>query len=101
MSKEIPVTGSDWPAIVDDADYRKQWLAIRKEAAAKIDPETALVRWEYGQVLDPYGLYELTDEEDCIGRNYFARSPESEVWASFGDLPENIRDALWEKHKSW
>ena len=73
---------------------KEQYLAVRKEAALKIDPETAEVFWEHGQVLDPYGLYDLTDEEDNIGRNYFARSPGS-VWVSFHDLPDAVRDRLW------
>ena len=51
--------------------------------------------WECGQVCDPYGLYDLTDEEDCIGRNYFARSPGSNVWVCFDDLPDAVRDRLW------
>jgi len=65
---------------------REQYLAVRKEAALKIDPKTAEVFWEHGEVCDPYKLYDLTDEEDCIGRNYFARSPGSNVWVSFHDL---------------
>ena len=73
---------------------RKQWLAVRKEAGLKIDPETAEVSSEHGSVRDPYGLYDLTDEEDNIGRNYFARSPGS-VWVSFHDLPDAVRDRLW------
>jgi hypothetical protein len=73
---------------------RKQWLAVRKEAGLKIDPETAEVSCEHGSVRDPYGLYDLTDEEDNIGRNYFARSPGS-VWVSFHDLPDAVRDRLW------
>jgi len=73
---------------------RKQWLAVRKEAGLKIDPETAEVSWEHGSVRDPYGLYDLTGEEDNIGRNYFARSPGS-VWVSFHDLPDVVRDRLW------
>jgi hypothetical protein len=32
-----------------------QWLAIRKEAGLKLDPETAEVEWCYAQTLDPYG----------------------------------------------
>jgi hypothetical protein len=32
----------------------ERWLAARKEAALRIDPETAQVFWEHGQVLDPY-----------------------------------------------
>ena len=35
---------------------RKQWLAVRKEAGLKIDPETAEVSCEHGSVRDPYGL---------------------------------------------
>ena len=38
-------------------DERKAWLAIRKEAGRKIDPETAEVDWIYAQTLDPYGVY--------------------------------------------
>ena len=41
---------------------KEQWLAVRKDAALKIDPETAEVFWEHGLVGDPYGLYDLTDE---------------------------------------
>jgi hypothetical protein len=51
-------------------------LASRKEAGLKIDPETAEVDWEYGQVMDPYGVYsDLPEECQQVGRQYFARSP--------------------------
>jgi hypothetical protein len=74
---------------------KEQWLALRKEAALKIDPETAEVEWTcYVQTLDPYGV------ESQVGREYFARSPGSDIWVWFGDLPDATRDALWEKHKS-
>jgi hypothetical protein len=46
---------------------KEQWLALRKDAGLKIDPETAEVFWVHGQVCDPYGLCDLTDEERCIG----------------------------------
>ena len=65
-----------------------QWLAIRKEQAKKIDPKTAKVTWVSGQILDPYGVHELRPEEECIGRLYFARAPDSDVWVSFDDLAE-------------
>ena len=79
----------------------QEWLAIRKEAGRHIDPETAEVLWHYVQVMDPYGVDpDLPDEYHCVGRGYFARSPGSDVWVDFGDLPVSIRDALWEKHKS-
>jgi hypothetical protein len=79
---------------------KQQWLAIRKEAGLKIDPETAEVFWEHGQVPDPYGLYDLTDEEYCVGRNYFARAPGSDVWVSFDDLPDAVCDRLWARLKA-
>jgi hypothetical protein len=79
-------------------EQRQEWLMIRKEAAAKIDPEMADVFWEYGSILDPYYLFERGDDwEDCIGRNYFARSPESDVWVFFGDLPAAVCNRLWER----
>jgi hypothetical protein len=79
----------------------KQWLAIRKEAGFKIDPETAEVDWNYAQTLDPYGVYpDLPEECRQTGRAYFARSPGSDMWVHFNDLPEETRDALWRKHKS-
>jgi hypothetical protein len=74
---------------------KEQWLSLRKEAALKINPETAEVEWTlYVQTLDPYGL------EWQVGRKYFARSPGSDIWVWFGDLPDTTQHALWEKHKS-
>ena len=78
----------------------EQWLAIRKEAALKIDPETAEVYWTYAQTLDPYGVNpDLPEEYQQVGREYFARSPGSDIWVWFGDLPKETRDALWGRHK--
>jgi hypothetical protein len=78
----------------------EQWLATRKEAGLKIDPETAEVDWTYALTLDPYGVYrDLPEEYQQVGREYFARSPGSDIWVNFGDLPEATRDALWKKHK--
>jgi hypothetical protein len=76
------------------------WLTIRKQAALRIDPQTAEVIWEYGQTLDPYGVYDLLPEEQQIGRNRFARSPDSDVWVSFHDLPKATLDELWRKIES-
>ena len=79
----------------------KKWLAVRKKAGRKIDPETAEVMWNYAYDLDPYGIYpELPEECRQVGRNYFARVPGSDIWVEFGDLPTATRDALWEKHKA-
>ena len=76
----------------------KQWLAIRKEAGLTIDPETAEVMWIYAQTLDPYGVHaDLPEECQQVGREYFARSPGSDIWVCFGDLPKATREALWKR----
>jgi hypothetical protein len=76
----------------------EEWLAIRKEAGLKIDPETAEVFWSYEVLGDPYGLY--PDRENLgVGRHSFACSPGSDIWVWFGDLPEATEKALWDKHK--
>src|SRR5713226_5007729 len=43
---------------------------------------------------------ELPEEYQQVGRQYFARSPGSDIWVWFGDLPDATHTALWEKHKS-
>jgi hypothetical protein len=91
----------DDPTLVDDERAREQWLAVRKEAGLLIDPETAEVEWTYAFTLDPYGIYpDLPEELQQVGREYFARSPGSNVWVRFSDVPKATRDALWEKHKT-
>jgi hypothetical protein len=76
----------------------EKWLAIRKEAGLHIDPDTAEVEWIYALTCDPYGVYpELPEEYQQVGREYFARSPGSDVWVEFGDLPKATQDALWQK----
>ena len=79
----------------------EEFLAIRKEAGLKIDPETAEVMWTYAQTLDPYEVYpDLPEECQQFEREYFARSPGSDIWVEFRDLPEATRDALWQKLES-
>ncbi|QDM25230.1 hypothetical protein FNL55_03080 [Tardiphaga sp. vice352] len=76
----------------------KAWLTTRKEAGLNIDPQTAEVHWCYAQTLDPYGVCpQIPDELWQVGREYFARAPESDVWVEFGDLPDTTRTALWGK----
>jgi len=78
-------------------DKRRREIAVdkwnRKKAGFKIDPETADVTFNWGDICDPYGHSPGTAE--CIGRNYFARSPDGDEWVEFGDLPEPTRDRLW------
>ena len=44
------------------------FLAKQKQEGALIDPETAEVCWEYGNTLDPYGVYDLPEQFTQIGR---------------------------------
>jgi hypothetical protein len=77
----------------------QQFLAERKREALTIDPDTAEVEWWYREVADPYDIDPEGVEESCVGRDYFARRPGSEIWVWFGDLPDTTRERLWERHK--
>jgi hypothetical protein len=71
----------------------------RKEAGLGIDPATAEVLCTYGELLDPYGIDpNVPMEYRCIGKNCFARSPDSDIRVFFGDLPEATGDALDQRH---
>jgi hypothetical protein len=77
----------------------EKFRALRKAEGLRIDPSTAEVTWIYAFTLDPYGIYDLPEEDRQVGREYFARVPGGDIWVNFGDLPKKTRDALWEKHK--
>jgi hypothetical protein len=74
----------------------KQRLLRSLEAAQHIDPETADVKWEYTPFLDRYAEFRVSSK---MARQYFARSPGSDIWVSWGNLPEQTELSLWEKHK--
>ena len=72
---------------------------IREKAGLRIDPGNAEVEWCYAQTLDPYGDgLDLPEEYRQVGRAYFARSPEGDIWVWFGDLPDEVREKLWKMH---
>jgi hypothetical protein len=97
--KDLSPTEKDVPTVVEVTT--KYLDSLRKAVGLHINPETAEVEWIYAQTLDPYGDYsDLPEEYQQVGREYFARSPGSDVWIDFGDLPQRTRDALWEKHES-
>lgn len=76
----------------------KEWLAARRQAGLKLDPKNAEIDYSYGQILDPYRIGpKVPSELYQGGRIYFARSPGSDIWVEFGDLPESTRKALWKK----
>ena len=81
-------------------EERASFLEIRRQAGLMIDPMTAEVTWWYVQLMDPYGIDpELPEELHSVGRGYFARAPERDMWVCLYDLPSATHDALWEKHK--
>ena len=95
--EELTQTTKDVPTVEVTVKYLQ---ALRQAVGLHIDPETAEVDWIYAQALDPYGNHpNLPEELQQVGREYFARSPGSDVWILFYDLPEATRDALWKKHK--
>jgi hypothetical protein len=73
------------------------WLEDRKQAARLINPESAEVTFEYGQVTDPYGLRKVRPVYYCVGRNYFVRNPGDDLWVSDRDLPQATRERLWKR----
>jgi hypothetical protein len=77
------------------AEYQ-EFRAKCREEGLRIVAETAEVRWEYTQVLDPYGFFnEIPPENYCIGTSFFARNPGSDIWVEFVDLPNETREKLW------
>jgi hypothetical protein len=67
------------------------------EAGLHIDPKTAEVKYEFMPYHDPYGLLQVKYSD--VPRHYFARSPGSDIWVSWHDLPEEVEGQLWRKHK--
>jgi hypothetical protein len=73
------------------------WLANRKEAGRAFDIETCeLGRW-YAYDLDPYGVSQLSPEEQQIGKNRFVRSSESRGWVHESDLPSDKFNEMYDR----
>jgi hypothetical protein len=91
-------------AMTDNSNRKAEidaFYAGRKAEGRLIDPETAEVWWQYGQVLDPYGILapdELPKEMRQVGRDGFARRPDG-TWVWFGDLPAGVEEKLCAKFK--
>ena len=75
------------------------FLAIRKAEGFKIEAHNAEVTWWHTETDDPYGIDEVPEEYQQIGRQYFARAPGSDIWVCFDDLPNETSEALWEAHE--
>ena len=80
-------------------DEIQKYLDDRRREAVMIDPNTAEVTWSHEETLDPYGVHDLPPELRQVGREYFARRPDSEIWVWFGDLPYDVSRRLVELHE--
>jgi hypothetical protein len=82
---------------ISKIEYRRR-MEERRTAGLLIDAMTAEIDWNYAQTLDPYGDgLPLLPQEEQIGREYFARAPDSDIWVCVGDLPHATRDAIWRR----
>jgi hypothetical protein len=55
--------------------------------------------WSYAFDGDPYDVViKIPERAKQVGRQQYARSPGSDVWVWFDDLPKTIERALWKKH---
>lgn len=74
------------------------WHELLEIAGAQIDPATAEVVWEWGQLGDPYGLSpDPPPEGECVGRLYWARAPGTNIWINFCHLTEETCAELRQK----
>ena len=85
---------------ISKTEYDRR-MEERRAAGLLIDPSTAEIDWNYAQTLDPYsdGL-PLLPQEEQVGREYFARAPDSDIWVCVGDLPDATRDAIWNRFEN-
>jgi hypothetical protein len=81
-----------------DCITKTEWdrrMEERRIAGLLIDPSTAEIgRWA-AETLDPYndGL-PLLPQHELVGRAYFVRAPDSDIWVRIGDLPDATADAI-------
>ena len=74
-----------------------EYLGLVKQAGLAINPETAEVQCFQANYFDPYGIIGMDLPEECLDSQtklYFARSPGSDLWVEFDDLPDETREAL-------
>ena len=85
---------------ISKTEYDRR-MEERRAAGLLIDPTTAEIKWWYAQTLDPYGDgLPLLPQEKQVGREYFARAPDSDIWVCVGDLPDATRDAIWKRFEN-
>jgi hypothetical protein len=81
-----------WSTTVEE---HRKFKEERIAAGKLIDPKTADLSCGWGQILDPYGLFDLYEEERCTARVYFLRAPGSHILVNSYDLPKATSDEMW------
>ena len=93
-----PATEPKLPPDEEGEYFRRihEFRERRKQEGLKIDPETAVVCMWYSEAIDPYGIDPLLPRElkDYYVKTWFVRSPGSDIWVEFGDLPDATERAL-------
>jgi hypothetical protein len=87
--------------VLEESLTVRKEIAIRKEEGLKIDPETAEVNLVFTKYFDRYDVDPDLPEEvqDAREWEYFARSPGSDIWVAFCDLPDEVGEALLQRQK--
>jgi hypothetical protein len=94
MVSDVIGWNADSRAVRSTIDVEK-FLAFREEAGRKIVPETAEVASWYAMEADPYGIRDLSEDMQQVGRVSYVRSPGGDIWVAFRDLPQATLDALY------
>jgi hypothetical protein len=82
---------------ISKAEYDKR-MKERRAAGLLLDPSTAEIECWYGQTLDPYGDgLPLLPQEKQVGREYFSRASDSNIWVNVGELPDATRGVIWKR----
>jgi hypothetical protein len=71
----------------------------REQIGRRVDPTTAHVFFLYAQTGDPYGDWtHVSEEEQQVGREYFAVDPTEGIAVAWHHLPNETREALNDKY---
>jgi hypothetical protein len=77
----------------ETAEELQAFLIARIEQGKRINPETCEVRYFWTDGIDPYEVFQPTDESFSV-QDCFVRNSESEEWVHISDLLDEICKAL-------
>ena len=74
------------------------FLAERRAEGLRIDPAPCERACRIVPVIDPYGLLDLPEAEQCFSPEPFVRNPDGD-WVWYGDVPEATFAAILARHE--